>query len=190
MKQLKNNLISLVDLIGTNSAFGNDEGRDVFQKLSKELDHHPENKIFGISLKGLLRTDASFPRESIISLAKAKRGEIGFYLQDFEGKDLIDNWDYAAKAKEQPMIVFKEKGFDLIGPPLGAGLIELLTFIIKKDSVTTSLIAEKFEISSQNASGKLKKLHALGLLLSSKEIAETGGIEFVYKAISRPVKSA
>ena len=130
------------------------------------------------------------PRESIISLAKARRGEIGFYLQDFEGKDLIDNWDYAAKAKEQPMIVFKEKGFELIGPPLPAGSMELLTFIMKKDTVTTSLVAEKFQISSQNASGKLKKLHALGLLLATKEVAETGGIEFVYKAINRSVKSA
>lgn len=184
MKQI-NKVFKLFDLIGESSAFGNEEGRTVYNKLLGALDQSPESKIVGISLKGLKRTDASFPRESVISLAKAKRGEMGFYLQDFESKDLVDNWDYAAKAKDQPMIIIKDKGFAIIGPDLSSGSMELLEFIMKKDLVTTAMVAERFELSVQNASGKLKKLLAQGLILGSKEVAETGGLEYLFKAIKK-----
>lgn len=183
MKENKNIIINLIDLIGESTAFGNDEGREVFQKLSKELDSYPNKKIFGVSLKGITRTDASFSRESIISLAKAKKGEKGFYLMDFASKDLMDNWDYAAKAKDQPIIVLVSNGYEVIGPVLYSGAKELLDFIMIEGVITTSKVAAKFELSAQNASGKLKKLHTLGLILGTKEIAESGGMEFVYRAI-------
>lgn len=183
MKENENIIIYLFDLIGGPTAFGNDEGREIFQKLSKELDAYPNKKIFGVSLKRITRTDASFPRESVISLAKAKRGEKGFYLMDFVSKDLMDNWDYAAKAKDQPMIVLAEDGYKVIGPDLYSGAIELLEYIMAEGVVTTSKVAAKFGLSAQNASGKLKKLHTFGLILGTKKVAESGGLEFVYKAI-------
>lgn len=183
MKENTTVTFSLLDLIGDSTAFGNDEGREVFQKLSKQLDSHPNKKIFGISLKGITRTDASFPRESVISLAKAKKGEKGFYLMDFASKDLMDNWDYAAKAKDQPMIVLIPNSYEVIGPALYAGAIELLDYIMNEGVVTTSKVAAKFKLSAQNASGKLKKLYSLGLILGTKEVAESGGMEFVYRAI-------
>jgi len=176
-------VIKLADLVGGDAAFGNEEGREVFQKLSKELDSYPGKKIFGISLEGIGRTDASFPRESVISLAKAKRGEKGFYLLDFTSKDLMDNWDYAAKAKDQPIIVLVEGGYEVIGPDLYAGAKDLLGFIMKEGVVTTSKVADKFGVSVQNASAKLKKLHMRGIIMGAKEVAESGGMEFVYKAI-------
>ncbi len=188
MKQ--NNVIELIDLIDSESAFGNDEGREVYKKLSKHIDKNPMTKIFCISLKGLKRTDASFPRESVVSLIKAFKGEKGFFIRDFESSDLRDNWDYAAKAKEQTIIVQNPKGYDFLGPVLPEGTVELLKFILKKDVVTTSLVAKEFGVSAQNASGKLKKLQSLGLVLASKSIAETGGVEFLFKSISLPVKSA
>ena len=180
----KNNVINLADFVDENSAYGNEEGREVFQKLLKKIDQLPENDIFGISLKGITRTDASFPRESVISLAKAKRGEKGFFLKDFDSKDLMDNWDYAAKAKEQPMIIIKDKGFEVIGPILNSGTMELLTFIMKKESVTTAMVADKFKLTAQNASGKLKKLHDQGLVLAKKEVAVTGGLEYIFRSIN------
>ena len=106
----ENFIISLYDLIGDSSAFGNHEGREIYQKLLSALDEHPDKKIIGISLIGITRTDASFPRESVISLAKSRKGEKGFYLQDFASRDLMDNWDYAAKAKEQNMIICTDNG--------------------------------------------------------------------------------
>lgn len=179
----KKTVINLRDLVDNEFPFGNDQGRAVYQKLLSQLDKYSECKTIGISLKGIKRTDASFPRESVISLAKAVRGEKGIYLKDFDSKDLIDNWDYAAKAKDQPMIVIEDKDFNVIGPELSAGTKDLLSFIMRKDTVTTSMVAEKFDLSAQNASGKLKKLLSQGLVLGSKEVAESGGLEYVFIAI-------
>ena len=179
-------IINLYDLLGDSTAFGNDEGREVYQKLCTEIDKHPQNQIWGISLQGISRTDASFPRESVISLAKARRGEKGFFLLDFASKDLRDNWDYAAKAKEQPMIVLEganSSKYELIGPIFAEGTKPLLDFIMQSSSVTTARVADHFGISAQNASAKLKKLNNQGLLIGTKSVAESGGIEFVYTPI-------
>lgn len=163
---------------------GNVLGKKVFQALQLLTDSHPEVAIFGISLKGILATDASFPRESVISLAKVLCGEKGFFLKDFVSDDLIDNWNYAAKAKNQAVIVLKgSKDYAVIGPELSTGNKELLDFVMKERVVTTSKVAKRFDVSAQNASAKMKKLHSMGLVLGSKETAESGGLEFVYQAI-------
>jgi hypothetical protein len=178
-------IISLSDITGKKDFLsGNVHGKKVFQELQALTDSHPGVAVFGISLKGILATDASFPRESVISLVKLQCGEKGFFLKDFVSDDLIDNWDYAAKAKNQAVIVKKGSGgYDVIGPELSAGSMELLDFVMKEGVVTTSKVAKKLNVSAQNASAKMKKLHSMGLVLGSKETAETGGLEFVYQAI-------
>lgn len=181
---MKENLeLKLYDVIEGATAFGNTEGREVYQKLLTKLDADPTNNIVGISLEGVTRTDASFPRESVVSLAKSRCGEKGFYLQDFESRDLMDNWDYAAKAKSFSLIVISPSGYELIGDEINAGARDLLDLVMTDGAVTTSKVADFFQVSAQNASAKLKKLHSLGLVLGSKQAAESGGIEFVYTAI-------
>lgn len=180
----ENIIIKLFDLVG-DSAFGNKEGREIYQKLLEQLDEHSDKKIIGISLDGVTRTDASFPRESVVSLAKSRNGEKGFYLQGFASRDLMDNWDYAAKAKDQTMIVLVDKGYELIGKALNPGSKSLLDFVMEHGTVTTSLVSKEFDISAQNASAKLKKLSSVGLVLATKQAAETGGMEFVYTAIKK-----
>lgn len=181
----KNSIISLVELLNDEYAVGNAEGRAVFQKLAQHIDNNPAQVVFGISLKGVKFTDASFPRESVISIAKLYRAEKGFYLTDFLDKDLIDNWDYAAKAKEQPLIIWDGGRFTLIGPNINNSVRELLEYVNKQGEVTTSKVAAEFDLSSQNASGKLKKMFESGLILGSKQVAESGGHEFVYRAIKQ-----
>ncbi len=177
-------IISLSDITGKKTFLsGNVEGKKVFHELQRLTDSYPDVAVFGISLKGIQATDASFPRESVISLVKLQCGEKGYFLKDFVSDDLIDNWDYAAKAKNQTVIVQKAKGYDVIGPELNAGTRELLDFVMKEGVVTTSKVAKKFEVSAPNASAKMKKLHSMGLVLGSKETAESGGLEFVYQAI-------
>lgn len=178
-------VLRLSELIGGSSAFGNDKGRKVFQKLLSELDAYPGKKIFGISLRGIDMTDASFPRESVILLAKSKRGEKGFYLQDFVSPDLMDNWDYAAKAKNQTIIVFVGGGYKLIGSDISPGLKNLLNFVMRCKTVTTSKVAKHFNVTAQNASARLKKLYSLGLILGVRREAESGGIEFLYTPIQK-----
>ncbi len=163
---------------------GNELGKTVFQRLQREVDSSPGSAIFGISLKGVQATDASFPRESVISLIKMLCGEKAFFLKDFKSADLVDNWDYAAKAKNQAVIILKgANDYDVIGPELGIATKELLGFVMTEGVVTTSKVAKKFDVSAQNASAKMKKLHGMGLVFGSKETAESGGLEYVYHAI-------
>lgn len=176
-------MINIAEITGSDLLFGNEKGREVFKKLSDIISSGVTSDIIGISLKGIKATDASFPRESVISLIKSLNGERGFFLKDFNTDDIIDNWDYAAKAKNQNVIIFKEKDYIVIGPKLSSGSIELLNFIMDKGSVTTSLVSKSFDVSAQNASAKLKKLHSTGLILGAKEVAESGGLEYVYRAI-------
>lgn len=178
-------LIYLSEIAGPREFLsGNSLGREVFQKLISVVEPKPGSaQVYGISLKGIQATDASFPRESVASLVKMFRGEVGFYLRDFASQDLLDNWDYAAKAKEQPIIVLENKGYRVIGPKLNEGMASLLDFIMSKGRATTSMVSKEFDVSAQNASAKLKKLHGYGLILGAKEVAESGGLEYVYKAI-------
>lgn len=182
MKQ-KTILINLRDYTLDDHPFGNVQGRQTYNKLSEFIDANPSQSIFGISLNEITATDASFPRESVIAIAKQYRGERGFFLEGFKSRDLIDNWNYAAKAKDQPLVIWSVDGFELIGPEVKSSTKILLEYIFKNLSVTTSRVAADLNISVQNASTQLKKLVDLGFIMRSEEIAESGGVEFIYKAI-------
>ncbi|WP_041354316.1 MarR family transcriptional regulator [Methylophaga nitratireducenticrescens] len=181
MKQIKI-LMRLLDFTDNDHPFGNKQGREVLLKLSDYIDEHSAD-IYEVSLEGIIATDASFPRESVISLAKMYKGEKGFYLTGQFSKDLLDNWHYAAIAKEQPLILKEDNGYKVIGPKPIGGAEELLNFIMKEGEVSTAKVVQKFGVSAQNASAKLKKLFATGLILGRKTVAESGGLEFVYRAI-------
>ena len=119
----------------------------------------------------------------MISLAKALKGEKGFYISNVPSRDLLDNWSYGATAKDQPLLVKSDSGYEVLGVKLSATVKELLDFVIAKKTVTSSNVSKHFDISAQNASGRLKKLHVTGLVLGQKEVAESGGLEFVYRSI-------
>ena len=68
MKQIKI-LMRLLDFTDNDHPFGNKQGREVLLKLSDYIDEHSAD-IYEVSLEGIIATDASFPRESVISLAK------------------------------------------------------------------------------------------------------------------------
>ena len=54
---------------------------------------------------------------------------------------------------------------------------------MKEGEVSTAKVVQMFGVSAHNASAKLKKLFATGLILGRKTVAESGGLEFVYRAI-------
>ncbi|TNC83801.1 MAG: DNA-binding protein [Thalassolituus sp.] len=175
--------IKLRDLVGDSVAIGNEEGREVFQALSRIVDQNPDQDVFEISLSGITATDASFPRESVVNLAKALRGEKAFFLSGFKNKDLIDNWSYGAIAKEQPLMILADDKRIWIGPAIKSGTKDLLDYIYSQNTVTTAMVADHLNVSPQNASGKLKKLYNQGFILGKKEVAESGGLEFLFRAI-------
>lgn len=184
MKQ-KSIVVNLRDFTSSDQPFGNIEGKDVFRKLSDFVAKNPGVGAFGVSLDGIAATDASFPRESVVSLAKQLRGEKGFFLTHLSNRDLIDNWSYAAKAKEQPLVIWSETGFEIIGPDLSQSTRELVEYVLKKGSVLASQVASELGLSVQNASTRLKNLASQGYLMRVEDVADSGGIEFKYSAIKQ-----
>ena len=183
MKQ-KSALISLRNFTIDNHPYGNAQGKDVFRKLADFVDQHPQCKVFGISLSEIEATDASFPRESVVSIAKQYRGEKGFYLEGFQDRqDLIDNWDYAALAKDQSLMIWDHASPRIIGSALSSSNQAVVKHVIEKKEVTAANVAAALNISVPNASSKLKKLVDQGLILRSEETAASGGIEYIYHAI-------
>ena len=176
-------MITLRDYTEDDHVFGNRVGKEIYQKLLKVVESHPEKKVFGVSLDGIIATDSSFPRESVVSLAKQLRGERGIFLTDFISRDLIDNWSYAANAKDQPLVIWNDNSYELIGPAITSAAKTLIEFVLSHGSVTASKVAQEHQISVQNASTKLKKLVNQGFILRSEEVAETGGVEYVYHSI-------
>lgn len=178
-------IINLRNFTKDDHPFGNVQGKDVFHKLMEFVDSHPSCNVFGVSLDGIEATDASFPRESVIALARFYRGDKSFYLINVTDRDLVDNWNYGALAKEQPLVIWSECGYEVIGPAMTKGTKDLVDFVLTNGSVTTSNVATAFNISIPNASTRLKKLYNAGYIIRSEEAAESGGKEFIYNAIKK-----
>jgi hypothetical protein len=181
-------IVKLIDLTdGNTHPFGNIIGRQTFRRLQEFVDTHARTSFFEVSLEGIEATDSSFPRESVISLAKQFRGEKWFYLSNFSSVDLIDNWDYAAKAKLQPLLVVTTNGAQIIGPEIKGSAKELLDFVVSQNNTTTANVAKELKISVQNASTRLKRLTEEGYIIRSEETSLTGGIEYIYSAPHKSV---
>jgi Winged helix-turn-helix DNA-binding len=176
-------LTSLRTFTSSDHPYGNNEGKEVLRKLSEFVEQNASCHVFGISLEGITATDASFPRESVVTLAKQLRGEKGFYLTHLVNRDLIDNWSYAASAKDQPLVIWNDSNFEIIGPDLSKSTRDLVEYVLERGSVLTSQVAAELGLSVPNASTRLKNLVTQGYLLRSEDAAPTGGIEFKYSAI-------
>jgi hypothetical protein len=176
-------VVRLRDFTKNAHPFGNSEGKEVFRKLLDFVEQRPDTDVFGISLDGIEATDASFPRESVISVAKQLRGEKGFYLVDLVNRDLIDNWSYAARAKEQPLVIWSNSEFEIVGPELNKSTRDLIQYVLSKGSVLASQVASDLGLSVPNASTRLKNLVSQGFIRRMEDAADSGGIEYRYSAI-------
>lgn len=179
-------VMKLLDYCSKNPMpYGNQKGREVFPQLKAIIDSIPSQRVFEISFEGIEFTDSSFARESILLLAKMYRGNKGIYLSHFDPQnvDMLDNWDYAAEKVEQPILVKMESDIRLLGNQLSSSNKEVFDLVMKAKSITTSKAATQLNLSVPNASTKLKKLVDEGYILRVEEVAESGGIEFIYKSI-------
>lgn len=68
--------VKLRDFTEDDHPFGNVQGKATFGKLLDFVHSHPQYSVFGISLTGIEATDASFPRESVVAVAKFFRGSV------------------------------------------------------------------------------------------------------------------
>ncbi len=160
--------------------WGHEEGRQVHLKLLSRVEENPADLVCTISLAGVERTDASFPRESVIELARRFRGHRGFCLTDIENPDLLENWDAAATKIEQPICVWNGGNGTFIGPKSTEGTSELLNYILSNPFVTTSGVVSKFKLVVQNASNKLNRLWKDGYILRRECVSPSGGTEYQY----------
>lgn len=182
MKQ-NSTVINLINFTKRDHLFGNILGKETFRQLVDYIDAHPSCRVFGISLAGIEANDASFARESLVSVAKHYREDKGIYIEQFKNKDILDNWNYAAAAKDQPLMVWSGDKYEILGPELTTATRELLEYVLSKNYVLASQVASDLDMSVQNSSTRLKKLVSQGYILRSEEVAESGGIEYVYQAI-------
>lgn len=176
--------LRLADYLGAGrEGWGNEQGREVFAQLLRAVEQHPGAQVFEISLKDVKRTDASFPRESVVELARRFRKQLGFVLTDFPNDDLLYNWLVAADKKQQPLFVRGKKGWDVIGGELSPAKKALLDYVMSHKAVRTSQLAADLGLKTTNASTQLKDLWEMGYVLRHEETAESGGVEYVYLAI-------
>ena len=176
-------IIKLEELMGGSDGWGHEQGREVFIRLLETVEKHPGTVIFQISLKGVERTDASFPRESIVELARRYRGYKGFCLIDVSDPDLLDNFDAAALKREQPLIVWKNERWQIIGQQPSKGNVDMLAYALSVPKCTAVAASGALKLQLTNASTKLKQLFSQGFLLRKEEVAQSGGLEYVYYRI-------
>jgi hypothetical protein len=173
-------LIKLRDYMSGPDGWGHTQGQQTHEKLRRLVEAHPKEPIYTISLDGIEHTDASFPRESVIELAKRYRGQVGFCLRDSADPDLLDNWDAAALKREQPLLVWRDDLSLILGPQPGEGVREMLRYVLSVPSTVTSEAAHTLQVKIPNASNKLKQLWKEGYILRRERVASSGGVEYEY----------
>lgn len=182
MNQIKT--LPLRSFLRTSEAWGNDLGREVCSDLLRFVESNPGYAVFEVSLAGIRRTDASFPRESVAEIARRFKKQIGFFLSNISDPDLLDNWDAAALKKEQPLFVkFDEKSWKLLGPQVSAPKMQILEYVIQRHQARANQVAADLNLKINNASTQLKGLWESGYLLRREEVSGTGGLEFIYFSI-------
>lgn len=172
--------IRLRDFMERDDGWGNEEGREVHQKLLRAVENEAGKLVFRISLAGIRRTDASFPRESVVELARRFRGEKGFCLIDVPSRDLLDNWEAAALKRQQPLTVWRGNSPVIIGPQPSRGNRALLDYILSVCHATAATATKALNLKLTNVSSKLKQLFDEGFILRGNEVSPTGGVEYRY----------
>jgi hypothetical protein len=175
--------IRLRKLLEHDDAWGSEEGSEVREKILRAIDARPEATVIRVSLAGVRRTDTSFARESVMEVAYRLRGRKGVCVTDIPSRDVFDNWNAAALAREQTMVVWGAKGPELIGPQPSEDTWELLKLVLDRGDVNTAEAARALDKQVNNVSTRFKRLAEEGLVLRREVSAPTGGLEFRYLAI-------
>ncbi len=176
-------LIILRDFMDSPDGWGRDQGRKVYQLLIDFVESNPGKLVFNISIKGVKRIDISFASETIIELCRRFRGKKGFYFSDLSDPDMLENWDAAASRKEQPIMVWEGKTPRVIGISPKQGTLEAFRYALQRERTRAAEFAASSDVSIANASMKFKQLWDQGFLLRREDIAESGGVEFIYYRI-------
>lgn len=177
-------LVSLAEVAKTTNLVGTRLGQETYKRLHKLIEDNPAERFFQFSAKNVQVTDATFARETLLQLASIHRGRKGIMLVDIDDRDQLDNWSYAADNQGQPLMAWNGKKSEVLGDQTTRSGGEILKLVFRHGSVTTSQIAEALNISVQNASTQMSRLQTQGYLVRTERVALSGGMEYVYHAIS------
>jgi hypothetical protein len=164
-------------------SYGANKGKEVYQKLLLVFEENCEHRIFKISMKGIEEADVSFLRESIVAIAKQYLAEKAIYIVDLKNQDIIDNLNCACTVKNQPLILWDNDDYKILGKKITDVTRKLIDLVVVNAPITSVKVSEKLDISTANASVKLNKLFKSGYIFRSENVATTGGIEFHFTAI-------
>ncbi|WP_407332554.1 hypothetical protein [Enterovibrio sp. 27052020O] len=186
MKQIISR-IKLVDFMdfdanpdGTKDGWGVEDGQLVAKGIAEFIAWKTEVDIFDISLEGVRRIDASFPREAFLRQALEHVGKKGFFISHVANEVLLDNIRAGADKLSFPVHAECNGFWELLGPKPKRTQQALYDFVMDKGWVAASDIAESLDLKINNASNKLKELVTSGLLMRKEGIAESGGVEYYY----------
>jgi hypothetical protein len=171
--------INLLDLYGSNLVLGSRAGANILQML-RNLDLQQNSQLM-VSFKGIQCIDACAVRESLACLVKMNLGNLRLVVSDVENIDVLDNLTLGFNAKNLPLVTIDSSNNVSIYTNGLSVPKKILEYIYLHESITTSKLVEQFDISSPNASSKLKKLQNIGLLISEKTSAESGGLEYIFR---------
>jgi hypothetical protein len=180
MNEVASLVLSLKDFMDRPDGWGRGQGREVYPRLLRFVESHPETVVFKISMKGVQRIDISFASETIIEIARRFRRSKGFCLVDLSDVDMIENIDAAGEKKDQPILVWKDRSAKLIGSEPSEGARRAFQFAMSRAKARAAEFAAEQSLSIANASMKFKQLWEQGFLLRHESTADTGGVEYVY----------
>lgn len=164
--------------------WGREEGHDVYQRLLDFVETHPMVTVFRVSMHGVRRVNTGFASETLVELAWRYRGTKGFCIVDLQNADVIENWNAAAERKRQPLVLWTNEGAKVIGAQPSRGARDALQFALERPQVRAAEFVEAApDISISNASSKFKLLWEQGFVLRQEDVADSGGMEFVYTRI-------
>ena len=175
--------IDLRDFTQSLRPYGNVQGRSTFSKITDHINQLFNASLIRISFAGIEEADISFSREAVVAIAKYYKGEKGIYITDVGNDDIIENLHFACIAKSQPLLIWSNNDYTILGEPLSPPNLALLEVVLKKKISTTANVAKELGISVQNASTRLKKLVDDGYILRKEVSAESGGKEYIYTAV-------
>ncbi|RYY80280.1 MAG: winged helix-turn-helix domain-containing protein [Moraxellaceae bacterium] len=175
--------IELRDFTESPRPYGNVQGRSTFSKITDHINQLFNVSLIRISFADIEEADISYSREAVVSFAKYYKGEKGIYITNVENDDIIENLHFACIAKNQPLLVWANNDYKILGEPLSLPNLTLLEIVLKKRIATTASVAKELNISVQNASTRLKKLVDDGYILRKEVSAESGGKEYIYTPV-------
>lgn len=175
--------IKLIELMNTPDGWGNAQGREVGVRLEAVILKNPAADIFQVSFEGIKRTDSSFSRESVVEIASKWRAKKGIAIINLEDDDLIENLDLPADKKSQPLFLWTDDLWRLLGKMPSRGNIDLLNYTLSIPEITAAMASSALNLKLTNASTKLKQLWEGGYIMRREELATSGGIEYIYYRI-------